>query len=170
MIIVPGWIMWACRRWKLFGVGLLILAIGLQTWRLSNAREALEDERTAHAQFRSDVEKASAEARRRNAEQVLRIERDQDTITQEVSRDYQDRIAELNRRIAALRLRPSTGNQGSARNPEAGPVPESPGGADDPAQDSGLSTEERIIATEQAIQLDALQQWIRRQQGVNREE
>lgn len=167
-MILPAWLSIAggfLRRFW-YGVPIAVLAILLfiRTDQRDDARSALKAERASFAAFRSDVQAATEVARRRDAENVARVQQAQSTITEEVSRDYQARIADLSSRVAALRVRNAApdvpGRSGTAAVPAARPAP---GGVDAAAVDPGLSFEERIVATEQALRLQALQFWVRRQ-------
>jgi hypothetical protein len=126
-------------------------------------------ERRAHAQTKLNYRAAQAEAARLEAARLERVKVEQQEITDEVSADYRRRLADA--RAAAERLR-----AGSAR---AGEHPAGPGGAqplpaagnpagraDGPPADHGLPLDERLVATEQALQLNALISWVERQAGV----
>ena len=127
-------------------------------------------EAASHRQTKTDFRAAQAEAARQQQEALARIRGEQSRINEEVSRGHKARIADLNRRIAALGLRRepepravASGASGEVRVPPTSPAP---GGADAAAGDRGLSARERIIATEQALRLLSLQDWVRRQTAV----
>jgi hypothetical protein len=141
------------------------------------AKADLEDEQEAHAATVAGYRTAAEIARKRSEANVERVKAEQAAITEEIVNDYRTRIADARARAAALeqRLRAGTpgadpGRAGTTDVPRAGPAP---GGADAaPAQDrlpasGGLSLEDSLIATEQAIQLDELITWVEAQSSVS---
>lgn len=173
------------RHWQVaLGVvaaALLASLLLLRTSERDAARSELARERAAHALFAARVQARAEEVARRFSERSRRVERDQQRISEEVDRDYQDRITDMRRRADALRVqldaarRTNPAGAGSASVPG---LPGSAGGADGAAGDPGLpargsadgqlSLEERVIATEQAMRLDALQRWLRAQARIER--
>lgn len=160
------WLSVVRRNWRAVlafaAIAILATLLAVRTGQRDGARAALERERADHALF---IERARAEAERVRADfeaRARRIEQQQTSINQEVSRDYQARIADLHRRYAEL-LR----GEGGANPGRPGPAPHLPtpghpaGGADGAAGDPGLSLAERLVATETAIRLEALQEWVR---------
>ena len=159
------------RNWKaalaFAAIAALAILLAVRTDERDDARAALERGRAGHALF---VARARAEAERVRAEfeaRARRAEQQQTRINEEVSRDYQTRIADLRRRHDELlrgQGRANPGRPGSASGlPAPGPAA---GGADGAAGDPGLSLAERLVATETAIRLEALQTWVRRQAAV----
>jgi len=120
---------------------------------------------------------AAAEQAERDAEANLaRVEADQAAITQETIDDYESRIAAVRAnadrlRAGALRAAPiNTSGPGAANLPGSGDTatgadaapgnPELPAGPNVcPSDFVCLTIDEALIATEQAIQLDALIDW-----------
>ena len=124
-------------------------------------------EAAAHRQTVLTYRAAAEKARREDAENKLRVERQRKLETERITRDYQARLADARARYERLRDQPKVGT--NPRAPGAAPVPGVPGpasGADDPAAEDGFSLLDRLIATEQAIRLEGLQQWIRSMQRV----
>ena len=111
-------------------VALLVL-VGIQSWRLSTKTEQLEDTRAAFTKFQDDVRLATEQARRRDAENVARVQREQSVITEEVSREYQADLAALRARVERLRQSPQlrSGNVGPAPVSTAGTPPGGPDAA-----------------------------------------
>lgn len=56
MISIPSFVLAALRRWRLIGAGLLVLALGLQTWRLSSAKGDLRAARAEVSRVRGQIE------------------------------------------------------------------------------------------------------------------
>lgn len=127
-------------------------------------------EQTAFRQTVANVRSAVAAAKKANEDNVTRIETEQDTKTQEVSREYQARLADLRRRYDAGRLRSDTAAQGGrAPDGAAGTVQGSrvshPSGGPDA---SASARDLQFNAEANAIQLEELQKWIRDQQAIKR--
>jgi hypothetical protein len=141
-------------------------------WReQSDGNAALyREEKVAHALTVSGYRAKAEEARAADAANVIRVERDQSSVNQETDRDYQTQLADLRRRYDALRVRTGAAAadpRGSGSPPVPG-LPGAAGGADGSAVQDGLPLEDALIASEQALQLDALQNWVRRQAAVER--
>jgi hypothetical protein len=164
----------ALRHWRgalgLAAVLVLAALLANRTGQRDEARVALARSEQARALFAARVRARAAETARDFTERARRTEQSQARISQEVSHDYQNRMADLRRRVDALRLRGRTdradpGRAAAARLPG---LPDAAGGFDAAAVDHRLSLEHRIAATEQAIRLEELQRWIRRQQAAGR--
>jgi hypothetical protein len=117
------------------------------------------------ANYRAAAEAARA-ADRAAAE---RIAAEQRAISERISNDYEARLAAA--RAAADRLRGETGTAAAdPRRRGAAPVSGLSAAARQSPQaaaEDRLSLSDRLIATEQAIQLDELIKWVRRQAGVD---
>ena len=136
------------------------------------ARAQFVAEKKAHDQTIADFVEASHEAERRQAANVERVQAEQVDITERIEHDYETRVADLRARAGALaeRLRnPATvdpGASGEAGLPGSGTTAR---GLAETAGDHRLSAsgfacdpltlEQRLIASEQAVQLDALISW-----------
>jgi hypothetical protein len=111
---------------------------------------------------------AAAQARVADAANAARVKAEQSAINERTEDEYQTRIAAA--RADARRLRD---NQAAAANPRSGRAASMPGlpttasGIAQAASEDRLSESDRLIATEQAIQLDELIRWVREQQAVN---
>ena len=157
----------------IIGLGCLALLVLLiqdrNRWKAKTAHyaEQLAGERAAHAATVNNYRAAADQARRADAANVARVEAEQAGINQRSKHDFESRIAAA--RAAGQRLR---GDQGAAADSSRGgaaPVPglsAAPGRAAEGPGDHGLSVEERLTATEQAIQLDALIEWVVAQSRV----
>jgi hypothetical protein len=156
----------------------LVLLLGLQTWRLDlrsaqgdQARAALERAEARHILFAERVRTKAEEIGRKALERARRAEAEQDRISQETSRDHQDRLAQLrahyDRLLRAGADRADPGGAGGAAGLPA--LPQPAGGPDGAAGPNRLSLAERLLCSEQSLRLEMLQRWIREQQGVKRE-
>lgn len=163
---------WARLNWKLVltGLGFLILGFMLLHARADahHWHKIADAEKTAHAQTVASYRAAAVQADLADKANVLRVKDEQAAITERVSNDYQADLAAARARADALRVQLAASTHSSG--PAATPVPatSTAAGRSDgaPAQD-GFSVSDRLIATEQAIQLKALQDWVRAQAEVN---
>lgn len=140
---------------------------------------AVELERRAHAQTKAAYRAAQAEAARLEGLRKTRVEAEQKEISDAVVATYETRLADARARAGALReqLRRGTTRPGerAAGAADGQPLPGTGAtarGAAEAAGDprlpapGGWAIEERLIATEQALQLDALIDWVTRQAAV----
>lgn len=141
-------------------------------------REARKAEIEAHRKTKADYRAAQIEAARLEAERLAAAERKQEGITNEISRDYRRRLDDLRARFQRLRDRQDRERGAAIGAPGVVPlpgVPHAPGRAHETAErgfpraDRGLELErdlapsERLIAAEQALQLESLIDWIEAQ-------
>ncbi|HEU5482166.1 MAG TPA: hypothetical protein VFU80_03605 [Sphingomicrobium sp.] len=131
--------------------------------------ELLAAEGASHDATAANYRAAAEQARRQDAENLARVKAEQAAINERTENDFQSRIAAA--RATAERLRRDAGSApadrragGTARVPG---LPAAANGASQGAGENGLSDTERLIATEQAIQLDELINWVRRQAAVD---
>ena len=136
----------------------------------SEAYERLyQQEQAAFATTTANYRAAAAEAAAADTANGMRVADAQRAINERTSDDYQDRIAAA--RALAQRLRDESA--GAASNPRGGPVAPVPGlsvaasGAAEIPSQGGLPVADRQLATEQAIQLDELINWVRQQHEVD---
>jgi hypothetical protein len=168
-VIATSWL------YKILGIAaaaaaLLWLVQSRDHWR-DEARANAQLYRTEQAALAATVAnyRAAAErARREDADNLARVKAEQARINERTANDFEIRIAAA--RASAQRLREQPG--AAATHPGAGggaPVPAIPAAAGLAAQGAGqdrFSDTNRLIATEQAIQLDELIKWIRAQAEV----
>jgi hypothetical protein len=166
------------RFWREGIIALLVLACGAQELRvrglksdLQEARQQVRDEKAAHKLTIANVRAAAEKARADDAAHARRVERDQNIISEEVSRDYQEQLVDLRRRYDALRVRlGKTPADPSGAGAAAVPgLPGSSAGSDGAAGQDGLPAEDALIASEIALRLKALQLWMKGQLGVERD-
>lgn len=163
----------------------LLIAGPAQRHAVAIAKTNLTAEEKAHEATVASYRAATAEAEladRTNADRVLT---EQQTITRNIVDDYQEQLADVRARAAALDLRlrqraeagagqgsgaaaylsrPGSATEGAAAaSGEAG----LPAGDIDPQSACALSLEDAVTATEQALQLDALIDWVEAQALVD---
>ena len=117
------------------------------------------------ADYRAAAEKARADDKA-NAERVLA---EQAANTKQRDQSYEARIADA--RARAERLQQQLTAATHPGSPGAAGVSGgngSAGGPHGPASEAGLPPSDALIATEQAIQLDELQRWVKGLLGINR--
>ena len=166
------------RFWREGAMAVLALMLGLAL--LAKAGEARRADKwqararaeiAAHTLTIANVRAAAEKARADDAAHARRVERDQSKVSEEVSRDYQEQLLALRRRYDALRVRlgKTPANPGGAGSAPVPCVPGSSGRSDGAACQDGLPAENALIASEIALRLKALQDWVTGQLGVERE-
>lgn len=158
--------------YKLLGAALAAAAIlwlvqSRDGWRQkSRANAALYRQgEAAHAATVANYRAAADEARRQDAANLARVEAGQAQINERTANDFETRIASA--RALADRLRKqaaaATANPGDGGAAPVPGIPVAAEGASQGAGENGLPDSDALIATEQAIQLDELIKWTRRQ-------
>ena len=140
-------------------------------WKAKTAHyaEVLAAERGANAATIASVRAAAEQAREADRANAERVVASQEAINQRSDHDYQNRLAAA--RAAAQRLRgkraPAAADPGAGRAKAMPGLPAAARGAPQTASQDRLPQPERLIATEQAIQLDELIKWVERQHLVD---
>ena len=146
----------------------LVVLLTVRTHQRDDARDELKATQAALSETIGNYKLAAEQASRSQAQNIARVQAEQQSITEKVSHDYQAQLADARARADALRVRLASSTHSSGAHeagvPQASTAPSGPDAA--PAQ-NGFSVEDRLIATEQAIQLQALQQWVREQAAVS---
>lgn len=139
--------------------------IDLEQVRADRAAEIAKHQATKQA-----YADAQAEAEKLEAARLARVTALQQEITDDRVQVYSQRLAAARADFDRLRRAQGSAARGGAAGAGQGfampGVPDAAGGADGAAGDHRLSDDERFVATKQAIQLDELQNWIRRQATV----
>jgi len=137
--------------------------------------EQLDAEKAAHklttAAFKQQVSDYRAAYNKARADALAAardVETQQERITHEVSADYQARLADVRARYSRLLAQANADSRDTGASDLPG-VSDTAGGADEGSAYCGLSLETRLVASEQALQLQALQDWLRGQVGIVRE-
>jgi len=167
--------------------GLHVWPISITGWiKTAGEFEGQRDaERSAHRKTKDDYRAAQAEAARREAARLEHVRAQQEDITDAIEHDYRARLADLGARAERLRqeLRARAEPAGAGRGVEGAALRDAAGGAGEAAGDHRLPaarertgaferTEEEqlerdIIATRQALQLDALISWVIEQSAID---
>jgi len=170
MIPIPGRL--ALRLLAGIGCALLLalLVHDRNCWKAKAAQfsQQIAAERAANVATVANYRAAAERARREDAENLARVRAEQAAINEGSMNDFESRIAAVRARSGELR-----GKAGSAAADSGGrgssPVPAisvSTGSVAEAAGEDRLPGADRLIATEQAIQLDELIKWVRRQAAV----
>lgn len=167
--------------------GLHVWPISITGWiKTAEQFESQRDaERSAHQATKDHYRAAQVEAARREAARLEHVRAQQEGINDAIESDYRARLADLGARAERLRqeLRTRAEPAGAGGGIEGTAVREAAGGAGEAAGDRRLPsagqrsgpfgrTEEEqlerdIVATRQALQLDALISWVLEQSAVD---
>ena len=135
-------------------------------------------ERISHTQTKTRYRIAQFEASRLEQERLADVQTRQQEITDAVEQDYQARLAAARARAEQLRheLRTRSAAGGASRDLAVSGVPDTAGAFDGATEDPELPAlaagaagqlERDLTATEQAIQLDALIDWVEQQAAID---
>lgn len=162
----------ALQHWKLaLGlamagyIGFLHLQIAGEKIHSAKVETRLRESNAALARLEGDTRTKTALAQARDAAAVANDKATRTQISMEKVSDHRKELDDLRRRYdALLRLRAgkATAVAGGGRNSAVPAVPGAAPGADDPALEDGL------LASEIALRLKALQEWVNEQAGVER--
>ncbi|WP_454599133.1 hypothetical protein [Qipengyuania sp. SM2507] len=163
--------------------GLEIWPLSIEGWIAKAYRFETErdDERSAHRKTRGDYRAAQLAAAKMEADRLERVVQQQEDITDAIEVDYHARLADA--RARAERLRQELRSRAGAARPggavSLSGVPGTASGSDASAGDHRLPAggsfrrgpaeqlERDLVATQQAIQLDALIDWVEQQATVD---
>jgi hypothetical protein len=138
-------------------------------WKAKTAHyaELLAAERGAHSATVAGYRAAATQARAADSANAARVKAEQAAINERTADEYQNRIAAA--RAAAGSLRRTTAAAADSGRGGAAPVPglsAAAARASQTAGEDGLPDPDALIATEQAIQLDELINWVKAQSEV----
>ena len=149
----------------------LVKAGEARHWRKQSGRyeQLYLAEHGARAQTIANYRAAAENARKEDLAHANRVAAEQRTISDRTSHDLEARLADARARAQRLQLGQGSpaatgGSSRAAAVPAAGTAPGAAGRA---AEENGFSLSDRLLATEQAIQLDELIKWVTGQAAVN---
>ena len=173
----------------MLGIAASLLLLGLflvkageaRHWRKQSGRyeQLYLGEQSALAETVANYRAAAETARLADLAHAGRVAAEQRTISERTTNDLETRLADARARALRLQLgerSAATTQRGgrAAAVPAAGAASSQAGGAAEEDRLSvgakALSLEDRLLATEQAIQLDELIKWVRKQAAVDRAE
>lgn len=115
----------------------------------------------------ADFAAAAERARADDRANAVRVIATQQSINRSSLDDYQARLADLRARADSVRQAASAGDRSHAGGPAVPGISTAPGGTDAAADQDRLPAEDALTASEQAIQLDALINWVRAQSSID---
>ena len=139
-------------------------------WRKQSGRyeQLYLAEQGARAQTIASYRAAAETARKEDMANAGRVLTAQRAISERTTHDLESRLADA--RARALRLQLGQGSAaaagGGSRAAALPPARAAPGAAGRAAEEDGFSLSDRLLATEQAIQLDELIKWVNGQARV----
>ena len=156
----------------------LVKASEARHWRKQSGRyeQLYVAGQGAMAQTVANYRAAAETARLADAANATRVAAAQRSISERTTNDFEARLADARARALRLQLEPRAaaaayGSGRTAAVPAAGAAPRAAGGAAAeirlPDAAKSLSLDERLVATEQAIQLDELIKWVKAQAAVD---
>jgi len=139
-------------------------------WKKQSAsfEQLYRQDQAAFATTVADYRAAADRARAADQANAERVAAEQRAINERTTDDFEARLAAA--RADARRLRESTQaatDPGAGRSASLPALPTPARGAAEAAVEDGLPQSDALTATEQAIQLDELIQWVRRQAAVD---
>jgi hypothetical protein len=156
-------------------LALVVVKAGeVRHWRKQAAHFELlyQSEQSAGARTIANYRAATEAARAADKANADRVAASQRIISERTSNDLETRLADV--RARALRLQLENRAPAAAGRARGGPpVPaarQAPGAPGGPTQENGLSLTDRLLATEQAIQLDELIKWVNGQAAIDQQE
>jgi len=155
------------------GLGVLLILQKSESrhWRKQSAQfeQLYRGEQAAFAGTVANYRAAAEQARAADKAAAERIAAEQRAISERTNDAFQTRLADARSRAERLRLEASAAATDSrARGKAAMPrLSAAPGRPDQTSGQDGFPAEDRLTATEQAIQLDELIKWVRDQAAVN---
>lgn len=140
------------------------LALSAWLWRANNGlHDTIKAERARYAETVANLRDAQAKAELAQKANLARVAIQQRNITDETLDDYNRRVADLRARYQRLLAQ---GNRSAPGNPDLPAIPDATSGTNEAPKQDGLSASDALIASEQALQLDALITWVERQAKV----
>ena len=150
---------------------LLILAkVDARHWRKQSAQfeQSYHGEQAAFARTVADYRAAADAARAADRAAAERVAAEQRQINERAIDDYQARLTAVRDRAQRLQQRlAATADSCTGRSASMSGVAPAPCGIVEAAGEDGLPAADALVATEQAIQLDELINWVRAQGSVD---
>lgn len=149
----------------------LVKAGDARHWRKQSGRyeQLYLAEQSSRAQTIANYRAAAETARQQDLTNAGRVAAEQRVISERTTHDLEARLADARARAVRLQLaqRAPTAAGGGGRAAAVPAAGAAPGPARRPAEEDGLSLPDRLLATEQAIQLDELIKWVKAQASVD---
>ena len=149
---------------------LIVQKVETRHWRKQSVRfeELARDGEAERARLVANFTAAAAAAQAADRANAARVASEQSAINRSSRHDFEARIDRARADALSLRQNPAAAtHRGRSVASTVPGVPASAGRADEAARQDRLPDAERLIATEQAIQLDELINWVRAQAAVD---
>jgi hypothetical protein len=152
-------------------LALALLVHDRNRWKAKTTHyaELLAAERGAHAATIANVRAAAEQGRASDKANAERVKGRQADINQRSDHEFKERLADARAAAGRLRRRGASApaGPGGGRTAAVPALSLATSGAHQAAREDRLPQPERLIATEQAIQLDELIKWVERQAAVD---
>jgi hypothetical protein len=152
------------------GVLLFIQKAETRHWEKQSAgfEQLYRQEQSAFTTTVANYRAAADQARAADEANWRRVASEQTTINERTKHDFEARLAAARAAAQRVQLHAQAAANPGARGDASMPVlPVASGGASQAARENRFSQDDRLTATEQAIQLDELIKWVRRQAAVD---
>jgi len=154
------------------GLALLLIfaKVDARHWRKQSAQfeQLYHGEQAAFARTVADYRAAADAARAADRAAAERVAAEQRQINERAIDDYQARLTAVRDRAQRLQQRlAATADSCTGRSASMSGVAPAPCGIVEAAGEDGLPAADALVATEQAIQLDELINWVRAQGSVD---
>jgi hypothetical protein len=171
---------WLASDWRNLALAIVVPALlwsqlvtvpGLRA-DLAETEASLAAEQAAHLGTVNAFLAASKQAQKEAEANAQRVAREQETITDAITSDYRSDLAALRARFDRLRAGTARTDPGRADAAGLSGLPDPAGRADAPTGEDrlpatgGLALDDALIASEQALQLQALIDWVNAQSAV----
>ena len=143
-------------------------------WRKQSGayEQRYRDQLTAFTRTVADYRAAAETARVADQANIARVNARQHAISERTEHDFEARLAAARSLAQRLRreTRTTTADPGTRGTTPVSVLPASSGGIARPTGENGLSAEDALTATDQAIQLDELIEWVKAQAAIDASE
>ena len=150
---------------------LLVQKAETRHWRKQSGQfeQLYQGEQAASARTVANYRAAAEAARTADLAAAQHVRSEQQAIDERIANDYETRLAAARARAEQLRIAAGAAAADSCgrRASSVPALPAAPCGAAETAGQGRLPPTDALIATEQALQLDALIRWVRAQAGVD---
>lgn len=149
---------------------LVVAKIDARHWKNQSVQfeQLYRAETKAHAETIANFKVATERARAADRANADRVAVAQSSISERINHDFEARLADARARADRLRQRAqAASDHGRVRGAPVPGLPAATARSGEAAGQDRLPDADRLIATEQAIQLDALIRWVRAQAAID---
>jgi hypothetical protein len=151
------------------GILLLVQKGETRHWRKQSAsfEQLYRQDQAAFATAVANYRAAATQARAADVANAQRVVADQRNISERTEHDFEARLAAARADAQRMRIAQAAADPGARRGPPMPSISGGTGGAAEAANQDGLPPQDALTATEQAIQLEELINWVRAQAKVD---